>query len=176
MSHTSGKGIIYPGPPTALKKGIDYEVQAFVTGQDKRAAIKEESNVVHFVNAEELPSETEAELVAEPEPEKKEEEKPASIPWIPFDLVVALLNAGFGFSLVQNLKKAQTSVSFTLPEFPESKEFAKALEALQAKAALTEISLDDPLLTGAEVTGVAPGISAKDSSADTAEAGSDTES
>ncbi len=146
VTREPGKGIVYMAPTNRLTKGVDYEVQATFTGKAKRAVVNEQSNVLHFMHAEESPSESELKLIVEAPPEVEEEKTPHSWPWWPFALAIALINAGLGYSLVQKLKKSDTTVSFTIPEFPEAKEFAKAIENLQAKAALTEISLDDPIL------------------------------
>lgn len=146
----AGDALTFSARSVNLPHDGEYELQASVTGEGKRKSkIREESNRISYTKVPGGDEEVRIVVVEEKQPE----EKPAS-PLIPL-LVLTLVNAGAtaaGFFLI---KKAQSEVSFKIPEFESLDDVTAAIAELEAAAVLTEIDLNDPRLSDANIAELA---------------------
>lgn len=139
---SAGDALTYRASVAALPHDGSYEVQAFLSGETKKKSrVKEDSNIISFEKVTAGEQSEEVHVVVEPK--KEEEEAPSPI--LPI-LLLTLLNAAAGFAGHLMLKKAQSEVSFKVPEFESVTDVEAAIQQLEAAAAQTEIDLNDPRL------------------------------
>jgi len=133
------KNFIYRAAANALPHDGKYSLQAFVTGIGKKGDLKEESNLIEYEHKGEAAEPENTEIVVVPK-------IPTETPWWPFAFGTAAFNLGLAFMFFSILGKSQTQVSFAMPTLAPLDDITQAIEALKAKAALTEIDLADPRL------------------------------
>lgn len=146
QSHASP--LRYEGSPGGLAEGR-YEMHATITGEGRaKKMVKGESESVPYLRGKEG-AEGQVIKVVDLDQSKKAEPEPPSPPkaW-PWVILIALLNAGSGYYSVRKLQRAESSSEAAEDVFEPPKDLISALEVLGKKAALTQIDLDDPILTG----------------------------
>lgn len=128
----------------------DYEVQATLNAEGKKKTrVREVSNTISYTKVT-LEGEV---IVHEVEPEKPVTE-PAPSALFPI-LILTLLNAGASAAGFFFIKRAQSEISFKVPEFESVEDLAAAIRQLEAAAVLTEIDLNDARLSDDKVSGLA---------------------
>ena len=142
----------YEGKAEHLPHDGRYALQVSLTAEARgRKSVKETSPVLEFKRLTTGVKEVEVEVVA------VEHEKPASQGWFPWlgVVVITLANAAAGILALMLLKRSQGQILLSVPTFETSEQILSAVGALEQKAAVQEVNLDDPLFS--EGAGTAEG-------------------
>ncbi|MBN8549935.1 MAG: VWA domain-containing protein [Deltaproteobacteria bacterium] len=139
----------YRARAAALPNDGEYEVQATLNAEGKKKTrVRDVSNTISYTKVT-LAGE---EIIHVVEVEKTVEE-PSASPILPIlGLTLAnLLGAGIGFLFI---KRAQSQLSFKVPDFEPLDDLQAAIASLEAAAVLTEIDINDPRLSDEKLSAV----------------------
>ena len=155
MEETSDP-FLYELPASILPQEGHYEIQATLTGQTKaKKTIKASSEKVLYlrrlkesegpvVNVE-APKEEKGEEVKLTHDKPKKEEPPSPILYI---IIATVCNLGVAGLVLMLMKKSAASSSIQMPSIAPIEPAKEAVVALRKRIEVSEISLDDPILTG----------------------------
>ena len=129
-------------PLALLPHAGDFKLQAFVRGKGKRSNIREQSVPVVYTHH---PSADAPEMVKIVATKKEEPEEPSGPPWVLYILMVSAINAGTGYYFQNKLKTSQVQMTFSDPVVASDDAIMAGIEALRAKAEMTEIDIDKVL-------------------------------
>lgn len=147
---SAGDALTFRAPAAAIPHDGTYQVQAFLTAETKKKThVREESNIITFEKVTAAGEEPEVRvIVAE---EKPVEEAPS--PFLPL-LMLTIINAGAAVAGFWLLKKAQSEVSFKVPEFESLDDVKAVITHLEAAAAAGEIDINDARLADDNIAGL----------------------
>jgi uncharacterized protein (TIGR03503 family) len=141
LVQSRGNTLFYEAPVSDLPADGIYQVQATITGEDrKKKKVRGQSQVLSYEKVSTEIDEAEEVLVV-----KKEAPEAPTSPLFPI-LLVVLCQSGTGIFFFMKMKKQQSTLSLSIPRYTPAPELTDAINKLESKSKLTSIERGDPIL------------------------------